>query len=87
MVECPVNRFVIKRLTFVRAATPVRPLCSETHRQSGLQSMPRLKVMLNERIAPQSLSPLGEDAPCATSARGQRDNRADGAVQLNESLG
>ncbi len=40
--------------------------CSETHRQHGLQSMPRLRVMLNEKESAPQLCHHCEDAPCET---------------------
>ncbi len=62
----------------------MRPPRSETHRQHGLQSMPRLKVMPNEKHLRRSFRHHCEDAPCAVwYARLTRLNRVDGAVQLH----
>ena len=48
------NRFVIADSTLCIGCHTCEAACSETHRQHGLQSMPRLKVMLNEKeSAPQ----------------------------------
>ncbi|MEA1350532.1 4Fe-4S dicluster domain-containing protein, partial [Salmonella enterica] len=41
------NRFVIADSTLCIGCHTCEAACSETHRQHGLQSMPRLKVMLN----------------------------------------
>lgn len=43
------NRFVIADSTLCIGCHTCEAACSETHRQHGLQSMPRLKVMLNEK--------------------------------------
>ncbi|KAA0665051.1 4Fe-4S dicluster domain-containing protein, partial [Escherichia coli] len=48
------NRFVIADSTLCIGCHTCEAACSETHRQHGLQSMPRLRVMLNEKeSAPQ----------------------------------
>lgn len=43
------NRFVIADSTLCIGCHTCEAACSETHRQHGLQSMPRLRVMLNEK--------------------------------------
>lgn len=43
------NRFVIVDSTLCIGCHTCEAACSETHRQHGLQSMPRLRVMLNEK--------------------------------------
>ncbi|MDO2182612.1 hypothetical protein Q2446_27870, partial [Escherichia coli] len=56
--------------------------CSETHRQHGLQSMPRPRVMLNEKEPAPQLCHHCEDAPCAVVCPVNDITRVDGAVQL-----
>ncbi|GAA5734768.1 anaerobic nitric oxide reductase transcription regulator NorR [Salmonella enterica] len=80
------NRFVIADSTLCIGCHTCEAACSETHRQHGLQSMPRLKVMLNEKESAPQLCHHCEDAPCATVCPVNAINRVDGAVQLNESL-
>ena len=80
------NRFVIADSTLCIGCHTCEAACSETHRQHGLQSMPRLKVMLNEKNPRRSFCHQCEDAPCATVCPVNAINRVDGAVQLNESL-
>ena len=80
------NRFVIADSTLCIGCHTCEAACSETHRQHGLQSMPRLKVMLNEKESAPQLCHQCEDAPCATVCPVNAINRVDGAVQLNESL-
>ncbi len=59
------NRFVIADSTLCIGCHTCEAACSETHRQHGLQSMPRLKVMLNEKESAPQLCHQCEDAPCA----------------------
>ncbi len=80
------NRFVIADSTLCIGCHTCEAACSETHRQHGLQSMPRLKVMLNEKESAPQLCHHCEDAPCAVVCPVNAINRVDGAVQLNESL-
>ncbi|PMC26037.1 formate hydrogenlyase, partial [Klebsiella aerogenes] len=48
------NRFVIADSSVCIGCRTCEAACSETHRQYGLQSMPRLQVMRNEKeSAPQ----------------------------------
>ena len=48
------NRFVIADSTVCIGCRTCEAACSETHRQHGLQAMPRLQVMRNEKeSAPQ----------------------------------
>lgn len=63
------NRFVIADSTLCIGCHTCEAACSETHRQHGLQSMPRLKVMLNEKESAPQLCHHCEDAPCATVCR------------------
>lgn len=80
------NRFVIADSTLCIGCHTCEATCSETHRQHGLQSMPRLRVMLNEKESAPQLCHHCEDAPCATVCPVNAITRVDGAVQLNESL-
>ena len=80
------NRFVIADSTLCIGCHTCEAACSETHRQHGLQSMPRLRVMLNEKESAPQLCHHCEDAPCATVCPVNAITRVDGAVQLNESL-
>lgn len=48
------NRFVIADSTVCIGCHTCEAACSETHRQHGLQSMPRLRVMRNEKSLPRS---------------------------------
>lgn len=59
------NRFVIADSTLCIGCHTCEAACSETHRQHGLQSMPRLRVMLNEKESAPQLCHHCEDAPCA----------------------
>ncbi len=43
------NRFVIADSTVCIGCRTCEAACSETHRQHGLQAMPRLQVMRNEK--------------------------------------
>lgn len=80
------NRFVIADSTLCIGCHTCEAACSETHRQHGLQSMPRLRVMLNEKESAPQLCHHCEDAPCAVVCPVNAITRIDGAVQLNESL-
>ena len=80
------NRFVIADSTLCIGCHTCEAACSETHRQHGLQSMPRLRVMLNEKESAPQLCHHCEDAPCAVVCPVNAITRVDGAVQLNESL-
>ncbi|WP_024799133.1 hypothetical protein, partial [Salmonella enterica] len=60
--------------------------CSEPHRQHGLQSMPRLKVILNEKESAPQLCHHCEDVPCVTVFPVNAINRVAGGGQLNERL-
>ncbi|MBW9707702.1 4Fe-4S dicluster domain-containing protein [Escherichia coli] len=80
------NRFVIADSTLCIGCHICEAACSETHRQHGLQSMPRLRVMLNEKESAPQLCHHCEDAPCAVVCPVNAITRVDGAVQLNESL-
>ena len=80
------NRFVIADSSVCIGCRTCEVACSETHRQHGLQSMPRLRVMRNEKESAPQMCHHCEDAPCATVCPVNAINRVDGAVQLNESL-
>lgn len=54
------NRFVIADSTLCIGCHTCEAACSETHRQHGLQSMPRLKVMLNEKNPPRSFATIAK---------------------------
>lgn len=82
----PVNRFVIADSTVCIGCRTCEAACSETHRQHGLQAMPRLQVMRNEKESAPQMCHHCEDAPCATVCPVNAIQRVDGAVQLNESL-
>ena len=66
------NRFVIADSTLCIGCHTCEAACSETHRQHGLQSMPRLRVMLNEKESAPQLCHHCEDAPCAVAQRSAR---------------
>ncbi|EPC0926267.1 TPA: 4Fe-4S binding protein, partial [Klebsiella pneumoniae] len=80
------NRFVIADSTVCIGCRTCEAACSETHRQHGLQAMPRLQVMRNEKESAPQMCHHCEDAPCATVCPVNAIQRVDGAVQLNESL-
>lgn len=80
------NRFVIADPKLCMGCHTCEAACSETHRHHGLQSMPRLRVMLNANESAPQLCHHCEDAPCATVCPANAITRVDGAVQLNESL-
>ena len=80
------NRFVIADSTVCIGCRTCEAACSETHRLHGLQSMPRLRVMRNEKESAPQLCHHCEDAPCAGVCPVNAITRVDGAVQLNESL-
>lgn len=80
------NRFVIADSTVCIGCRTCEAACSETHRQHGLQAMPRLQVMRNEKESAPQMCHHCEDAPCATVCPVNTIQRVDGAVQLNESL-
>lgn len=48
------NRFVIADSTVCIGCRTCEAACSETHRLHGLQSMPRLRVMRNEKESARS---------------------------------
>ncbi|HGI7022863.1 TPA: 4Fe-4S binding protein, partial [Klebsiella aerogenes] len=80
------NRFVIADSSVCIGCRTCEAACSETHRQYGLQSMPRLQVMRNEKESAPQMCHHCEDAPCAAVCPVNAITRVDGAVQLNESL-
>ena len=80
------NRFVIADSTVCIGCRTCEAACSETHRLHGLQSMPRLRVMRNEKESAPQLCHHCEDALCAGVCPVNAITRVDGAVQLNESL-
>ncbi len=80
------NRFVIADPKLCIGCHTCEAACSENHRHQGLQSMPRLKVMLNQKESAPQLCHQCEDAPCAQVCPVNAINRENGAVQLNESL-
>ena len=80
------NRFVIGSAQLCIVCHTCEAACSETHRQHGLQSMPRLSVMRSAKESAPQLCHHCEDAPCAGVCPVNAINRVDGAVQLNESL-
>lgn len=61
------NRFVIADSTVCIGCRTCEAACSETHRQHGLQSMPRLRVMRNEKESAPQLCHHCEDAPARES--------------------
>ncbi len=75
------NRFVIADSTLCIGCHTCEAACSETHRQHGLQSMPRLKVMLNEKESAPQLCHHCEDAPCATVCPVNAINRVNRAYR------
>ena len=80
------NRFVIADSTVCIGCRTCEAACAETHRQQGLQAMPRLHLMRNEKESAPQMCHHCEDAPCAAVCPVNAINRVDGAVQLNESL-
>lgn len=80
------NRFVIADSTVCIGCRTCEAACAETHRQHGLQAMPRLHLMRNEKESAPQMCHHCEDAPCAAVCPVNAINRVDGAVQLNESL-
>ena len=60
-----VNRFVIADPSLCIGCHTCEAACSENHRQHGLQSQPRLKVMRNSKDSAPQLCHHCEDAPCA----------------------
>ncbi|HCA1155208.1 TPA: 4Fe-4S binding protein, partial [Klebsiella oxytoca] len=80
------NRFVIADSTVCIGCRTCEAACAETHRQQGLQAMPRLRLMRNEKESAPQMCHHCEDAPCAAVCPVNAINRVDGAVQLNESL-
>ncbi len=80
------NRFVIADSTVCIGCRTCEAACAETHRQHGLQAMPRLHLMRNEKESAPQMCHQCEDAPCAAVCPVNAINRVDGAVQLNESL-
>jgi len=81
-----VNRFVIADSKVCIGCRTCEAACSEIHRQHGLQSMPRLKVMRSAKESAPQLCHHCEDAPCAQVCPVNAIVRDNGAVQLNESL-
>lgn len=63
------NRFVIADSTLCIGCHTCEAACSETHRQHGLQSMPRLRVMLNEKNLRRSSVTTVKMHPAQRSAR------------------
>jgi Fe-S-cluster-containing hydrogenase component 2 len=57
-----VNRFVIADSTVCIGCRTCEAACSETHRQHGLQAMPRLQVMRNEKESAPQMCHHCEDA-------------------------
>lgn len=63
------NRFVIADSTLCIGCHTCEAACSETHRQHGLQSMPRLRVMLNEKNLRHNFATTVKMHPARRSAR------------------
>lgn len=80
------NRFVIADPSLCIGCHTCEAACSENHRQHGLQSQPRLKVMRNSKDSAPQLCHHCEDAPCGQVCPVNAITRVDGAIQLNESL-
>ena len=80
------NRFVIADPSVCIGCRTCEAACSENHRRVGLQSMPRLQVVRNDKESAPQLCHHCEDAPCAGVCPVNAITRVDGAVQLNESL-
>ncbi|MDO1871085.1 4Fe-4S dicluster domain-containing protein, partial [Escherichia coli] len=78
------HRFVIADSTLCIGCHTCEAACSETHRPHGLQSMPRLRVMLNDKESTPQLRHHCEDAPCATVCPANAITRVAGAVPLHE---
>jgi formate hydrogenlyase subunit 2 len=64
-----VNRFVIADSTVCIGCRTCEAACSETHRQYGLQAMPRLQVMRNEKESAPQMCHHCEDAPAPRCVR------------------
>ena len=63
------NRFVIADSTVCIGCRTCEAACSETHRLHGLQSMPRLRVMRNEKSLPRSSATTVKMRRAQVSAR------------------
>ena len=79
------NRFVIADSTVCIGCRTCEAACSETHRQHGLQAMPRLQVMRNEKESAPQMCHHCEDAPCATVCPVNAIQRVDGAIEFSGS--
>lgn len=62
------NRFVIADSTVCIGCRTCEAACSETHRLHGLQSMPRLHVMRNEKESARSSAITVKTPPARVSA-------------------
>ncbi|ADU71941.1 4Fe-4S dicluster domain-containing protein [Pantoea sp. At-9b] len=80
------NRFVIADSKLCIGCHTCEAACAETHRQQGLQSMPRLTVTRSRDESAPQLCRHCEDAPCASVCPVNAITRVDGAVQLNANL-
>ena len=74
------NRFVIADPTLCIGCHTCEAACSENHRQHGLQSQPRLKVMRNNTDSAPQLCHHCEDAPCAQVCPVNAITRINGAI-------
>lgn len=80
------NRFVIADSKLCIGCQTCEATCAEMHRQQGLQSLPRLKVIRNLKESAPQMCHHCEEAPCAGVCPVNAITRVGGTVQLNESL-
>ena len=78
------NRFVIADSTVCIGCRTCEAACSETHRLHGLQSMPRLHVMRNEKESAPQLCHHCEDAPCGNVCPTGAISREKGYVRVDQ---
>ena len=78
------NRFVIADSTVCIGCRTCEAACSETHRLHGLQSMPRLRVMRNEKESAPQLCHHCEDAPCVRSCPNDAIAQSGDSVQVRQ---